>query len=76
MRTTSQLNGRQSASSGNTPVSLVSIEISGNPFYMTDGDVDVFLNLITGGMQAAAGDGFTRFSPYPGLKVPQISLTR
>lgn len=78
MRETSGLQGRHTASENNAPVSLVAIEIPSNPFFMTDIDADfgdVYLNRSTGAMQHIPAPGYDLFVPYPGLSVPNFSLT-
>jgi hypothetical protein len=78
VRDMSGLAGEHTAGENNTPVSLVALEIPDNPHFMTDIDgdfADVYLNRSTGVMQNVWADGFTLFSPYPGLRVPAFSLT-
>lgn len=75
MRDTTLLGGKHTSSSNNAPVSLVAIEIPGNPFYITDLDDIVYLNRTTRAIQSVSGTGFDLFTPYPGLSVPSISLT-
>lgn len=78
MRNATPLGGRHKATTGNHPVSFVSIAIPSNPYFICDIDDDeesIYLNRATGVMQSVPADGFDLFTPYPGLVVPQISLT-
>lgn len=75
MRDESALGGSQNATANNMPVSLVALLIPNNPFYMSDVDIDLYVNVTTGDVQHLPGTGFVKCSPYPGLSVPKIKMS-